>query len=235
MIRNPRRPALITLPLAAILLLSGCTPSVDEEDWFGTAAGDDTPIEDRQYIDDYATDIVPAILDFLDELSTAGAGEWNNGEEPPWFSTLMCYHPDDRQPEPYGTSLNGMKGAPIPPEAVAEVGDGIFPQLGFAPAETSEVSNLIYVVWLDWYNGGYIRASFGHNRTYVEADSECRYARDIEATRQHIQELAPRPNDSPTPPGTPSPTPGSTRSRWAREHAHGGGRAGHRHRLPSSG
>ncbi|MDO5051826.1 MAG: hypothetical protein Q4E05_02920 [Pseudoclavibacter sp.] len=209
---KPHR-SLTILSLTAFLLLSGCTPSVDEEDWFGTAAGDDTPIEDRQYIDDYATYVVPAILEFLDELSNAGVGEWNDGEKPPWFSTLMCHHPDDRTPEPYGTSLNTIQGAPIPPETAADVGDGIFPQLGFAPAAISQGPNLVYVSWLDWYNGGYIRASFGHNRTYVEADSECRYARDIEATRQHIQELAPRPSNSPTPPGSPSPTPGQTRAR----------------------
>ena len=215
--RRTYRRILIILPVSASLLISGCLPKAEEDDWFNSAAGDDTPIEERQYVDDYATYVIPAILEFLEELSQAGAGEWNRGEKPPWFSMHSCLLTNyDWEPDGYEISLNSEVGDPIPPETAAEVGNKIFPQLGFTTASTKQADNRVYVSWIDWYNGGNISVNLDQNRTIVSARSECRYARDDDATWNHIQELAPRPSepsDSPTPPGTPSPTPGQTRTR----------------------
>ena len=132
---------LITIPLIMLLLLSGCLPKAEEDEWIDSAAGNDTPIEARQYVDDYVTHTIPAILDFLDELSQAGAGEWNNGEESPWFGTHKCLLTDyEWEPDGYDISLKTAYGAHrLPPEMVAESGDKIFPGLGFSAASIEHV------------------------------------------------------------------------------------------------
>ena len=126
--------------------------------------GDDIDLANRQCAEEYFEQIVPRIESFQKRVSASGAGEWlRDITQPPQYLTPTRVE-DGRMAVVVHTSP--VRGQPMPIETIIQIGNRIFPPLGFSRAQRSGfgVGDIERAVWVDERSGGYVWAT-------VKADS----------------------------------------------------------------
>lgn len=214
---------LLAAGVGIVLTLTGCTAtgsstssgSEEVDRWEPRIpAGDDTPFEQRQSLEDYAATVVPAILEFEERTTQAGSGEWRSNERVPFahqFDVESCR-------EGVSDTIDGefmlrMVGAgTLPAETVQQLGEELFVPLGFQTEITEDAYGNHELTWTDWKNGGRLRAFVGQRVLTLAGFSECRPSNDWEQVRTEVQEIDPLRDGPLSRPSSPEPSPSRTRS-----------------------
>lgn len=207
--------SLLALGLAVVLTVTGCSPSPDyESDLRGPSipAGDDTPFEQRQSLEDYVATIVPVILEFEDRVTQAGSGEWRSNQAlPSQFDVTPCLG-ESAAPGSGRFELSTIGTGALPTETVQQLGEELFVPLGFQTEITEDAYGNHELTWTDWKNGGQLRSFIGQRVVTLAGFSECRPSDDWEQVRTEVQELDPLRDGPVSRPSSPDPTPSRTRS-----------------------
>lgn len=120
-----------------VLCLTGCVVQgpVDLSDG---SAGNDTPVEDRQYLDDYYAAVVPAILEYLHVTNETLGTDWKRSGSEGMFRVSECHEVDDDEREQYRMTSDVLVGNPASVEEVIAAGDEMFLALGFTRSLSQE-------------------------------------------------------------------------------------------------
>lgn len=120
---------------------------------------DDIDLAHRQCAEEYFEWVVPRIESFQKRVSASGAGEWIRDESQPLQYLTPTRLPDGKLAVIVHTSA--VRGQPMPIETIVQIGNRVFPPLGFTRAQRSGfgVGDIERAVWVDERNGGYVWAT----------------------------------------------------------------------------
>lgn len=182
--------------LTVTLGLCACTFSAPPDPLdAGIPAGDDTPFEQHQSLEDYAATVPPAIIELQEQLTRSGSGDWKRSQTRHQFIVDYCVEPDKKRGNRVTTF--GGDAASVSVEKVVETGNNILAPLGYTMT-SQKIEEGTSLMWIDWHNGGHVEVFVGKSKISIFGDSDCRPSTDPERIRLELQALAPLPSEIPT-------------------------------------
>ena len=154
--------------------------------WYGTL-----PFEQRVSIEDFQRKTEPVLLEFRQQLSQAGAGDYTALTESSQLNGCL-----DQQDKGYEVKGQIVRGAPVPAETVRELASKLLAPSGLTTPVEDTGPGRLSLFWYDTANGGYVDVTIREGQfTTFGYRSGCRPS-DGETT--HPGEFLPnRPPDLP--------------------------------------